>query len=115
MLELLREKGISTDYLVAAEGFQTPLKSRILSGGDNTKKQQILRIDTLPPGPLGERARQKLAKALFSVLAESDLLILSDYLAKTVTPGIFQTPEEIISAHKSVLWIRGTICWIFPA
>jgi len=91
LLDLLREQGIRTDFLVAAEGFPTPLKSRILSGGDNTKKQQILRIDTLPPGPIGERARLNLAKTLYSMAGQADLLILSDYLALAVAPGIFHS------------------------
>jgi len=107
--DLLREQGISTDSLVTTEGFQTPLKSRILSGGDNTKKQQILRIDTLPPGALDERARLKLAKALFAALAGSDLLILSDYLAKTVVPAIFQTLRKKFPGLASALDSRNNL------
>jgi len=109
LLKLLREKGISTDHLVAVEGFQTPLKSRILSGGDNTKKQQILRIDTLPPGAVSEGARRKLAKTLFSVLGDSDLLILSDYLAKTVTPGIFKSLRDMFPHKISALDSRDNL------
>jgi rfaE bifunctional protein kinase chain/domain len=109
VLDLLREQGIATASLVAAAGFQTPLKSRILSGGDNTKKQQILRIDTLPPGTVEERARLKLAKTLFAALAESDLLILSDYLARTVVPGIFQTLRKKFPGRVSVLDSRNNL------
>jgi rfaE bifunctional protein kinase chain/domain len=109
LLDLLREQGIATDSLVAADGFQTPLKSRVLSGGDNTKKQQILRIDTLPPASLGERARLKLAKTLLAVLAECDLLILSDYLAKAVIPGIFQTLRKKFPGRASALDSRSNL------
>ena len=80
---------------MTADAFQTPLKSRILSGGDNTKKQQILRIDTLPPVPAGERARLKLVKALFAALAESDLLVLSDYLARPSSRRSFKPSKKI--------------------
>jgi rfaE bifunctional protein kinase chain/domain len=109
LLGLLREQGIATDSLVAADGFQTPVKSRILSGGDNTKKQQILRIDTLPPGALGERARLRLAKTLVTALAESDLLILSDYLARAVIPGIFQTLRKKFPGRASALDSRNNL------
>jgi rfaE bifunctional protein kinase chain/domain len=109
LLDLLREQGIATDSLVAADGFQTPLKSRVLSGGDNTKKQQILRIDTLPPASLGERARLQLAKTLLAVLAECDLLILSDYLAKAVIPGIFQTLRKKFPGRASALDSRSNL------
>ena len=89
LLSLLREQGVATGHLVAADGFATPLKSRILAGGDNTKKQQILRIDTLPPGLVGERARLRLVKALQAALAVSDLLVISDYLAQAVGTAVF--------------------------
>ncbi|MBN2345967.1 MAG: hypothetical protein JXO51_06220 [Candidatus Aminicenantes bacterium] len=89
LVDLLRERGIDTGSLVSVDGFQTPLKSRILSGGENTKKQQILRIDTLPPGSVAEAARRRLAEGLFSLLAAGDPLILSDYLGQTVTPAVF--------------------------
>jgi rfaE bifunctional protein kinase chain/domain len=105
LLDLLREQGVGTASLVADDCFQTPLKSRVLSGGDNTKKQQILRIDTLPPGPASERARLKLVKSLYSALAASDLLVISDYLAQAVIPGVFQAlrskfPEKLIVADS---------------
>jgi rfaE bifunctional protein kinase chain/domain len=109
LLKLLREKGISTDHLLVDACYQTPLKSRVLSGGDNTKKQQILRIDTLPPEAISERAQQKLAKALISVLGDSDLLILSDYLAKTVTPGIFKSLREMFPDKISALDSRNNL------
>jgi len=107
LLGLLHEQGIATKHLVTADGFQTPLKSRILSGGDNTKKQQILRIDTLPPVPAGERARLKLVKALFAALAESDLLVLSDYLAQAVIPSVFHAVKKKFPGKPSVADSRG--------
>jgi len=109
LLDLLREQGIGTDSLVAADGFQTPLKSRILSGGDNTKKQQILRIDTLPPASVAERARLKLARTLFALLGQSDLLVLSDYLTQAVSPRIFQAMKKKFPRLVSVLDSRNNL------
>ena len=109
LLDLLREQGIATDLLVAADGFQTPLKSRILSGGDNTKKQQILRIDTLPPGSLGERARLNLGKTLLSALEACDLLVLSDYLARSVSPGVFHALRKKFPGLPSALDSRNNL------
>jgi rfaE bifunctional protein kinase chain/domain len=91
---LLVKKGISTDHLLKIDNFHTPLKSRILAGGDNTKKQQILRIDTLPPDSVGEGSYRKLVKTLLAVVRDCDLLIISDYLGKTVLPGIFKTLKK---------------------
>ena len=105
--ELLVKNGITTDYLVELDHFRTPQKSRILAGGDNTKKQQILRIDTLPPGPISERSYRKLLKTLLLVMGDCDLLILSDYLGKTVTPGIFKTLKKEFPDRISVLDSRN--------
>lgn len=109
LLGLLREQGVATGHLVAADGFATPLKSRVLAGGDNTKKQQILRIDTLPPGPVGERARLRLVKALYAALEASDLLVLSDYLAQAVIPAVFQQLRKKFPALPSVADSRGNL------
>ncbi len=88
---ILTAKGISTRYLVKEEGYKTPKKSRILSGGDNTKKQQVLRIDTLNKTRLDNRLYEKIENNLCRLLEEVDLLILSDYLYESVKPDIFQT------------------------
>jgi rfaE bifunctional protein kinase chain/domain len=105
--ELLVKNRISTDYLVKIDNFRTPQKSRILAGGDNTKKQQILRIDTLPPGPISESSYRKMVKTLLLVMRNCDLLILSDYLGKTVTPGIFKTLKKEFPDKISALDSRN--------
>ncbi len=111
---LLVKNKISTEHLVAIEDFRTPLKSRILAGGDHTKKQQILRIDTLPPDFIGEGAYLGMLKKLLEVVGDCDLLIISDYLGKTVLPGIFATlkkefPDKIcaLDSRRNLLDFSG--------
>jgi rfaE bifunctional protein kinase chain/domain len=104
---LLVKNGINTDYLVEIDCFRTPQKSRILAGGDNTKKQQILRIDTLPPDTVGERSYRKMSEALLAVMLDCDLLIISDYLGKTVKPGIFKALKKEFPDKISVLDSRN--------
>jgi rfaE bifunctional protein kinase chain/domain len=109
LCELLIKKGVSTDQLVKIDGFRTPLKSRILAGGDNTKKQQILRIDTLPPDNISEAAYRRMVKTLLAVMLDCDLLIISDYLGKTVTPGIFKTLKKKFPDKISALDSRSQL------
>ncbi len=109
LLGLLREQGIATGHLVACERLATPLKSRILAGGENTKKQQILRIDTLPPGPPNERERLRLVRALQEALAASDLLVISDYLAQTVWPAAFQALRRRFPALRVAADSRASL------
>ncbi len=105
LCSLLAGKGVSTEYLVKVGDYRTPLKSRILAGGDNTKKQQILRIDQLPPDSVGAGFYKKLLGNLLTVMSGCDLLIISDYLGKTVLPGMFSTLKnefpEMVSALDS--------------
>jgi rfaE bifunctional protein kinase chain/domain len=107
--ELLVKNRISTDHLVKIDHFRTPLKSRILAGGDNTKKQQILRIDTLPPDTIGEGSYRRMVKTLLAVMRDCDLLIISDYLGKTVTPGIFKTLKKEFPDKISALDSRNQL------
>jgi D-glycero-beta-D-manno-heptose-7-phosphate kinase len=105
--ELLVKNRIDTDYLVEIDHFRTPQKSRILAGGENTKKQQILRIDSLPPDNIGETSYRKMVKMLLTVMRDCDLLIISDYLGKTVTPGIFKTLKKEFPDKISALDSRN--------
>ncbi len=100
---LLREQGIAADHLVTADGYATPLKSRILAGGDNTRKQQILRIDTLARTPVEERARRRLARALRAALETSEALVISDYLGQAVAPALFQALRREFPGLLSVV------------
>jgi rfaE bifunctional protein kinase chain/domain len=109
LCELLVKNGISTEYLVKIDHFRTPLKSRILAGGDNTKKQQILRIDTLPPDTISEVSYRRMVKTLLAVIRDCDLLIISDYLGKTVTPGIFKTFKKAFPNKISALDSRNQL------
>ncbi len=86
---ILRTAGADTSALFAAPGYPTPLKMRILAGEDNTKKQQILRIDREGRVPetaaLAKRLKSALAKAAKSV----DALLVSDYHYAAVRPDLF--------------------------
>ena len=59
------------------------------------------------------RSYRKMVKTLVTVMADCDLLIISDYLGKTVTAGIFKTLKKEFP-EKIALWIHAPICWIFP-
>ncbi|MCP4147468.1 MAG: hypothetical protein GY757_06935, partial [bacterium] len=92
--KILCEKSISTDYLIHPDNFRTPKKSRILSGGDNTKKQQVLRIDTLNNTDIEPGAYTDIENTLLELLKETDYLIVSDYLFESVTPDVFSRIRE---------------------
>ena len=52
---LLREKGISAGGVLRADGYATPVKTRILAGGAHSTKQQIVRHRPLPAARRAQR------------------------------------------------------------
>lgn len=87
---ILREHGISTETLITESGYATPLKTRILAGEENTKKQQILRIDREGPVPDSAGLRQKIRRTLDRLSVTCDALLISDYHYRTVKEDIFR-------------------------
>jgi rfaE bifunctional protein kinase chain/domain len=91
VVRILEDHGISTRTLVTAAGFSTPRKTRILAGEENTRKQQILRIDYEGPVPETAVVRTKLRKALDKAAGTCDALLVSDYHYRTVKEDIFRS------------------------
>jgi len=114
LAKILEKNEVTTDYLVELESYRTPKKSRILSGGENTKKQQVLRIDTLNKPRIEKTAYEKIESILRELLETVDYLILSDYLNKSVMPevlagltGRFPGKTFIIDSRRNLQDFRG--------
>jgi len=100
--EILNNNGIKLDYLIEAKDYKTPKKSRILSGGESTKKQQVLRIDKLNRSEIKDTLYNKIEKNLLNLLENVDLLIISDYIYESVKPDILNNikrsfPSKLIT------------------
>ena len=76
---LLREKGITTKGVLAAAGYPTPVKSRILAGRAHSTKQQIVRLDRYAPLPPRSAARRAVERALRGFRGPVDGVLVSDY------------------------------------
>ena len=75
LLDLLKRDGADVTGVRRVKGFSTPVKTRVMAGESNTRKQQILDstgrpLLQEPPGNGGENAQ---------ALEGADLLIVSDY------------------------------------
>src|SRR5580765_3000822 len=79
LLEVLRERGIDTDGLLAAPGYGTPTKTRILAGAPHGIKQQVVRYDRESSLPENPAVAARIADALERSAANADAAILSDY------------------------------------
>ena len=89
ILDFLKTRRIPTSGLIVRRGHQTPVKTRVLAGEENTRKQQILRIDRESEAPHTPEFRQALTARLIKAASASDGLLISDYNYMTVQPDVF--------------------------
>ncbi len=79
-------------------GYRTPVKTRILAGGIHSAKQQVVRIDRLPPRPVGDAERAAVARAARTAVRGVDAVLISDYGSGLVTPAL---AREVAAAVAS--------------
>jgi rfaE bifunctional protein kinase chain/domain len=90
IIRILKSKGIPTDFLIQEKTFSTPAKIRILAGEENTRKQQILRIDREGRVPNTTNIRIKLVKHLRYAQEKANALLISDYNYFNVKENIYK-------------------------
>ncbi len=90
VLEILKERRIPTGFIFREKSYPTPLKTRILAGEDNTRKQQILRIDREGRVPDTPALKAKLRRALDRCLPGCRALLVSDYNSFAVREDVFR-------------------------
>ncbi|MDD8027024.1 MAG: PfkB family carbohydrate kinase [Acidobacteriota bacterium] len=86
---ILGAAGADTRSLLVVKGYPTPLKTRVLAGEDNTKKQQILRIDRDGHVPETAGLTKRLTAALAKAGRTADALLISDYHYDTVRGDLY--------------------------
>ncbi len=90
ILEILKQKKISADFLIKEKTYRTPIKTRILAGEHSTRKQQILRIDQEARVPENKELKQKLRNILGRAASQTAALLISDYNYFTVQEDVLK-------------------------
>ena len=101
--DLFTEKSIISEFLLEADGFTTPLKSRIMSGDSHTTRQQVLRIDRLNRGRLSAGVLEELTSRLSAALHGCDYLVISDYLSISATGHTLDTLRTMVDVPPIVV------------
>jgi rfaE bifunctional protein kinase chain/domain len=86
---ILAANGVSTEGLITTDRFCTPKKTRVLAGEQNTRKQQILRIDREERVPEDPALLDRMAAVLKGTLERVDALLISDYNFFNVREDLF--------------------------
>ena len=115
---LCRKAGIQL-AAVTSKSIQTETKTRILAGGMNTTRQQMIRLDRGRRGAPSARWDQALTKVAALHAARADAVVVSDYGAGSVGPrlrGLLTevarsgTPVCVDSRYDLKLFKGMTIC-----
>lgn len=76
--DLLGQCGADVTHVATAK-ITTPVKTRVLAGAFGTSRQQVLRIDDEPSGPLSQALVETLAQTLLDAAQDTDVVVVSDY------------------------------------
>jgi rfaE bifunctional protein kinase chain/domain len=105
VLGLFRDAGISTDAIVREPGRTTPMKTRIMAGGYQATRQQVVRLDREPAGdPSPETERAMLAR-LSTMAPHVDAFLLSDYGYGAVTPRVLDRVRALAGAKGATVTV----------
>jgi rfaE bifunctional protein kinase chain/domain len=88
LLEYFRAKRVPTSGILIVRGWTTPAKTRYLAGWTHTARQQVLRVDREPVGPLPVRARRELESRARAHARKANAILVSDYGFGTITPQL---------------------------
>jgi rfaE bifunctional protein kinase chain/domain len=105
LLGLFWTAGIATDGIVREPARVTPMKTRIMAGGYQATRQQVVRLDREPadePQPLTETA---LLARIEELGPRCDAIVLSDYGYGTVSPRVFDRVRAIVRRTHAIVTV----------
>jgi D-glycero-beta-D-manno-heptose-7-phosphate kinase len=105
VLELFSGVGIPADGIVVDPTRPTPVKTRIMAGGYQATRQQVVRLDREPPSELPPLAEDALLARLRALGPRVDGILVSDYGYGTVSPRIFEALKTLARESDAVLTV----------
>ncbi len=100
LLESLLRRGVDCGRIVTAHSRATTTKTRVLAGGENTVRQQVVRLDRVCREPLENGTERALLERLRQAVAEAGVLLVSDYGEGVLTPAILAEVNRLSVAEK---------------
>jgi len=105
VLRLFAETGIPTDGVIRAGGRLTPVKTRIMAGGYESTRQQVVRLDREPEPAIADPVEAALVAAVKTAASSADAFLVSDYGYGAVTPRVFETVLEAARSRRAVVTV----------
>ncbi len=116
LLRLMRAQRIDARAVLAAPGYATPVKTRILAGRAHSTKQQIVRLDRSAPLAAANPARRGVLRALEAYRGELHGILVSDYGLGLLDPELVRAAVALarrrrvpvtVDSRFSLLRFRG--------
>ncbi|HYE91807.1 MAG TPA: bifunctional ADP-heptose synthase [Terriglobales bacterium] len=105
LTSLFRGAGIATDGLVVEAGRRTPVKTRIMAGGYQATRQQVVRLDREPLGDPHPHTEDALIARLTALATRADAIVVSDYGYGTVTDRVLERLRELARTRGAVVTV----------
>ena len=105
LVGLLTAAGIQTDGIVVEERRRTPVKTRVMAGGYQATRQQVVRIDREPvtePHPATDDA---LVERVSALATRADAVIISDYGYGAVTARVLERLRAVARGAGAIVTV----------
>jgi D-glycero-beta-D-manno-heptose-7-phosphate kinase len=103
ILGLFDAAGIATDGIVTETGRRTPVKTRIMAGGYQATRQQVVRLDREPESELGTMTEDALLARVATLAPRVDGILISDYGYGTMTPRLLERVVDVARRESAIL------------
>ena len=103
VLRLFGEAGIPSEGVSRTAGRLTPVKTRIMAGGYESTRQQVVRLDHEPEPSLPGDVEARLIAAVQAAGSGVDAFLISDYGYGSVTARVFEAVLETARRRGAVV------------
>lgn len=94
--------GISCEGVSRSAGRMTPVKTRIMAGGYESTRQQVVRLDREPERALPGDVEERMIGAVRG-MSDADAFLVSDYGYGSVTPQVFDAIVQTARRRGAVV------------
>ena len=103
LIGLFHASGIATEGIVTEAGRRTPVKTRVMAGGYQATRQQVVRVDREPTGDPQPVSEDALVARLTALGERADAVIVSDYGYGTLTARVLDRIRTIARRAGAVV------------
>jgi rfaE bifunctional protein kinase chain/domain len=103
--QLLSEAGIDPRGLLRVPGRHTPVKTRIMAGGHESTRHQVVRVDREPDPCLPMDVESEMIERIETLGADADAFLVSDYGYGAVSPRVFEAVLALGRARGALVTV----------